>query len=45
MRLLTFMQLAENSSEIAFETIQKELNIAERDVEGFMIEGENFLVI
>ena len=33
------MQLAEKSSEIPFETIQKELNIAESDVEAFIIEG------
>ncbi|XKL66820.1 hypothetical protein PGB90_010240 [Kerria lacca] len=39
MRLLTFMQLAENSNEIAFETIQKELNIGENDVETFIIEA------
>ncbi|KAK7602229.1 hypothetical protein V9T40_009670 [Parthenolecanium corni] len=39
MRLLTFMQLAENSSEIAFETIHKELNIVENDVEAFIIEA------
>lgn len=39
MRLLTFMQLAESSSEIAFETIQKELNIGENDVEAFIIEA------
>lgn len=39
MRLLTFMQLAEKSSEIAFETIQKELNIGEADVESFIIDG------
>lgn len=45
MRLLTFMQLAENSSEIAFETIQKELNIGENDVEAFIIEGEKGLSI
>lgn len=44
MRLLTFMQLAEKSSEIAFETIQKELNIAESDVEAFIIEGTNMIV-
>lgn len=39
MRLLTFMQLAENSNELSFETIQKELSINETDVEAFIIEG------
>lgn len=43
MRLLTFMQLAENSNEIAFETIQKELNFSENDVEAFIIEGKKNL--
>lgn len=37
------MQLAENSNEIAFETIQKELNIGENDVETFIIEGIVFV--
>ncbi|XP_065205728.1 eukaryotic translation initiation factor 3 subunit M [Planococcus citri] len=39
MRLLTFMQLAENSNELSFETIQKELSINENDVEAFIIEA------
>lgn len=39
------MQLAENSSEIAFETIHKELNIVENDVEAFIIEGKKCLLL
>lgn len=38
MRLLTFMQMAENRKEISFETIQEELKIEEKDVEGFVID-------
>lgn len=33
------MQLAENSNELSFETIQKELSLSENDVEAFIIEG------
>lgn len=39
MRLLSFMQLAESTSEISFETVEKELQIKPEDVEGFIIEG------
>ena len=39
MRLLSFMQLAETNQEIGFDVIQKELQIDEDDVEGFIIEG------
>lgn len=45
MRLLTFMQLAEHTNELSFETIQKELNISENDVEGFIIDGSITLKI
>lgn len=38
MRLLTFMQLAETHPEMSFETIQNELQIAEEDVESFIID-------
>jgi len=38
MRLLTFMQLAESKKELNFDTVQKELLIAEGDVEPFIIE-------
>jgi translation initiation factor 3 subunit M len=38
MRLLTFMQMAENKSEIQFETIMKELDLNEDDVESFVID-------
>lgn len=39
MKLLTFMQLAEHTNELSFETIQKELNISENDVESFIIDA------
>ena len=40
MRLLTFMQMSENRTEIDFETIMKEMNLSENDVESFIIDGE-----
>lgn len=39
MRLLTFMQMAENNSEMTFQTIQNELQIGENEVEPFIIDG------
>lgn len=42
MRLLTFMQLAESHPEMSFDDLQKELQIAEDDVEPFIIEGESY---
>lgn len=39
MRLLTFMQLAEGSSEMSFDTITSELLISEDQVEEFIIDG------
>jgi len=38
MRLLTFMQMAENKKEISFDTIQEELQLEPDSVEGFVIE-------
>ncbi|KAM7341836.1 eukaryotic translation initiation factor 3 subunit m [Cochliomyia hominivorax] len=38
MRLLTFMQLAESNPEMTFETLTKELQISEDEVEAFVIE-------
>lgn len=38
MRLLTFMQLAENNPEMTFAELQKELQIEENQVEAFIIE-------
>lgn len=40
MRILTFMQLAENRTEIDFDTIQKEMDINSDQVESFIIDGE-----
>lgn len=39
MRLLTFMQLAEGTTEMSFETIQQELQLNENQVEAFIIDG------
>jgi len=39
MRLLTFMQLAENSSEMTFEQIEQELQLPANEVEAFIIEA------
>jgi len=38
MRLLTFMQMAEGRSEISFDTIQREMDITEDEVESFIID-------
>lgn len=38
MRLLTFMQLAENSSEMSFDKVQQELQLNEDQVEEFIID-------
>ena len=42
MRLLTFMQMAENKQEIDFEVIQKEMKLEPEEVEAFIIEGVYF---
>jgi translation initiation factor 3 subunit M len=42
MRLLTFLQTAENEKEITFDAIEKEMQITADDVESFIIEGKNF---
>lgn len=39
MRLLSFMQMAESNSELSFDEITSELQIEEKDVEAFIIEG------
>lgn len=38
MRLLTFMQMAETKTEMSFETIQKELDLAPNQIEAFIID-------
>lgn len=40
MRLLSFMQLAESNSEMTFALLQEELQIEEKEVEPFLIEGK-----
>ena len=44
MRLLTFMQMAEGRTEISFDTIQKEMDLQEDEVESFIIDGGYFAV-
>ena len=39
MRLLTFMQMAEERQEIYFDTIQQEMNLTPDDIEAYIIEG------
>ena len=39
MRLLTFMQMAENRKDIDYDSIQKEMDITEDEVEDFIIDG------
>ncbi|XP_053210650.1 eukaryotic translation initiation factor 3 subunit M-like [Panonychus citri] len=38
MRLLTFMQIAENKKELSFQTIKEELQLKDEDVEAFVID-------
>jgi len=38
MRILSFMQLAESSSEISFETVQREMQLQPDEVESFIID-------
>lgn len=38
MRLLTFMQMAENKKELSFQTIKEELQLKDEDVETFVID-------
>ena len=40
MRLLTFMQMAEDRQEIYFDTIQQEMNLGADDIEEYIIDGE-----
>lgn len=40
MRLLTFMQLAEDSKEMSFQKIQEELQLKAEEVEPFIIDGK-----
>jgi translation initiation factor 3 subunit M len=42
MRLLTFLQTAENQKEITFDSIEKEMQVPTDEVESFIIEGTSF---
>lgn len=44
MRILSFMQMAETNPEITFDEIVSELQIEEKEVEAFIIEGIQFLL-
>lgn len=44
MRLLSFMQLAETTPEMSFDTIERELQIKKEEVEAFIIQG-NYLFV
>lgn len=44
MRILSFMQMAETNPELSYDEITSELQIEEKDVEAFIIEG-TFIVI
>jgi hypothetical protein len=39
MRLLTFLQTAENQKELIFDAIEKEMQKSVDDIESFIIEG------
>lgn len=45
MRLLTFMQMAENKKEMSFEIIQEDIQISAEQVEAFVVDGKFFLVL
>lgn len=45
MRLLTFIQMAENQTEMTFDTLMQELQLNVDDVEGFIIEGKHDYLI
>lgn len=45
MRLLTFIQMAENQTEMSFELIMQELQLGSEEVEGFIIDGKSSLVV
>lgn len=38
MRMLTFMQLAENAAELPFDVLEKQLQLTENEVEEFVLE-------
>ena len=40
MRLLTFLQIAENQKEMSFDAIEKGMHISSDEVESFIIEGQ-----
>ena len=44
MRILTFLQSAENQKEMTFDAIQQQMQITPDEVESFIIEGRNLLV-
>jgi translation initiation factor 3 subunit M len=41
MRILSLMSLAENSKELPFDLLQKQLQITEDEIESFVIDGEH----
>jgi hypothetical protein len=43
MRLLTFLQTAENQKEITFDAIEKGMQIPADEVESFIIEGNQLI--
>ena len=44
MKLLTFMQLAETKTELTFGEIQKNLQLGDNEVEGFLIERKGLFI-
>ena len=44
MRILTLMSLAENSKELPFDLLQKELQIEADEIESFVIDGKDQLL-
>jgi translation initiation factor 3 subunit M len=44
MRLLTFLQIAENQKEMTFEAIEKGMQIPPEDIESFIIEGNRTML-
>ncbi len=44
MRILSLMSMAENSKEIPFDLLQKQLQIDADDIESFVIDGKNWIL-
>lgn len=44
MRMLTFIQMAENKKELDYSLVQQELNLEENEMEDFIIDSRNLFI-